>query len=85
MCAAANTSLVEMRGHSRQMLARIANGLQGLTGSNGTRVGDIWKKDEPRLREFKRVLRYYQGGLFGLVKWSPRTLAYIIPSSSIQN
>ena len=36
--------VVETRDHSRQMRARIASGLQGLTGSSGTRAGDIWKK-----------------------------------------
>ena len=76
------SACVETRGHSRQMRARIASGLQGLTGSSGTRAGDIWKKANQDLENSRGFQDNYLGGL---LKWSPRTLVYIIPSFSIQN
>ena len=54
-------------------------------GSSGTRAGDIWKKANQDLENSRRFLRNNQSDLLGLLKWSPRTLVYIIPSFSIQN
>ena len=83
------SSLLVLPGlpNSRLLLKREAtqaSGIQGLTSSNGTRAGDIWKRkeDEPRLREFRVFQDNYLGGL---LKWSPWSLVYILPSFSIQD